>query len=207
MERLAGLSDGQTMLCVAGDFNAHIGVVEPADEETIRRFGWGTRSTQHKSVVFELRMKKWKDKRTMGPKNIKWWKCKDEMMVEYREGVRRKYEELDAEKRTVERVNGGSTRMHSLGWRRSCVAERRGKEVHREAEPKDSGRKRWREGSGEKREAWKMIECIKYRGEQPPTSLTCMARTRRQPGGRWTEHGGVWRKNCTESLTKMLAKI
>ena len=46
-------------------------------------------------------MKKWKEKRTMGPKNIKWWRCKDEMMVEYRERVRRKYEELDAEKGTV----------------------------------------------------------------------------------------------------------
>ena len=34
----------------------------------------------------------------MGPKNIKWWKCKDDMMVEYRERVMRKYEELDAEK-------------------------------------------------------------------------------------------------------------
>ena len=38
----------------------------------------------------------------MGLKNIKWWKCKDEMMVEYRERVRRKYEELDTEKGTVE---------------------------------------------------------------------------------------------------------
>ena len=38
VERLAGLSDGQTMLCVAGDFNAHICVVEPGDEESIRRF-------------------------------------------------------------------------------------------------------------------------------------------------------------------------
>ena len=47
-------------------------------------------------------MKKWKEKRTMGPKNIKWWKCKDEMTVEYGERVRRKYEELDAEKGTVE---------------------------------------------------------------------------------------------------------
>ena len=47
-------------------------------------------------------MKKCKEKRTMGPKNIKWWKCKDEMMVECRERVRRKYEELDAEKGTVE---------------------------------------------------------------------------------------------------------
>ena len=61
---------------------------------------------------------------------------------------------------------------------------------------------------GEKREAWHMIEGIRDRGEQPPTG-TCMARRRRkQPGGRWTEHGGVWMKNCrpTESLTKMVAK-
>ena len=33
---------------------------------------------------------------------FKWWKCKDEMMVEYREMVRRKYDELDEEKGTVE---------------------------------------------------------------------------------------------------------
>ena len=38
VERLAVLSDGQTMLCVAGDF----GVVEPGDEESIGRVGWGT---------------------------------------------------------------------------------------------------------------------------------------------------------------------
>ena len=40
MERLAGLSDGQTMQCVAGDFNAHTGVVEPGDEESIYRKIW-----------------------------------------------------------------------------------------------------------------------------------------------------------------------
>ena len=34
--------------------------------------------------------------------------------------------------------------MHSLGWQRSCVVERRGKEVLREAETKDGGRNRWR---------------------------------------------------------------
>ena len=28
-------------------------------------------TTQHKPIVFEIRMKKWKEKRTMGPKNIK----------------------------------------------------------------------------------------------------------------------------------------
>ena len=156
------------MLCVAGDCNAHIGVVEPGDEGSIARFGWGTRNrerrelvemlmwnwlavagtffqkkeshkithrsgrhkteldllvvrqqqfrrvkdckalageyvtTQHKPVVFEVRMKKWKEKRTMGQNNTKWWKCKDEMMVEYRERLRRKYEELDGEKGPVD---------------------------------------------------------------------------------------------------------
>ena len=38
----------------------------------------------------------------MGPNNIKLSKCKDDMPVEYRERVKRKYEELDAEKGTVE---------------------------------------------------------------------------------------------------------
>ena len=46
VERLAVLSDGQTMLCVAGDFNAHIGVIEPVDEESIEKFGWGTRNME-----------------------------------------------------------------------------------------------------------------------------------------------------------------
>ena len=30
--------------------------------------------------------------------------------------------------------------MHSFGWRRSCVVERRGKEVHREAEGRPRGK-------------------------------------------------------------------
>ena len=62
--------------------------------------------------------------------------------------------------------------MHSLGWRRSCVAERRGKEVHREAERNQGW---WTEEVAkavvEKREAWKMVEGIKDRGKQPPTGL------------------------------------
>ena len=37
-----------------------------------------------------------------GITNSKWGKCNDEMMVEYRERVRRKYEELDAAKGTVD---------------------------------------------------------------------------------------------------------
>ena len=55
VERLAGLSDGHTMLCVAGDFNAHIGVVEPGDDESIGRFGQGTRNREGRELVEMLR--------------------------------------------------------------------------------------------------------------------------------------------------------
>ena len=40
------VSDGQTMLCVAGDVNAHIGVVETGDEESLGRLGRGTRNRE-----------------------------------------------------------------------------------------------------------------------------------------------------------------
>ena len=43
------------MLCVAGDFNAHIGEVEPGDEESIGRFGWGTRNREGRKLVEMLR--------------------------------------------------------------------------------------------------------------------------------------------------------
>ena len=66
----------------------------------------------------------------MGPKNIKWWKCKDEMMVEYMERVTRKYEELDAEKGTVE-----GERMHLLRVAEELFGRTSGK-GHREAETK-----------------------------------------------------------------------
>ena len=213
MERLAGLSDGQTMLCVAGDFNAHIGVVESRDEESIGRFGWGTRNregrelvemlrrngltvagtffqkkeshkityrsgrhktkldllavrqqqlrrvkdckalpgeyvtTQHKPVVFEVRMKKLKEKRTMGPKNIKWWKCEDEMMVEYRKRVKRKYEELDAEKGTVK----GERRQYKdafVGVAEELCGRTSGKGGTPRSRNQGWWRKRWRRQSG-----------------------------------------------------------
>ena len=37
VERLVGLRDGQTMLSVASDFNAHFGVVEPAERRNHRK--------------------------------------------------------------------------------------------------------------------------------------------------------------------------
>ena len=49
------MSDGQTILCIAGDFNAHIGVVEPGDEESIERFGLGTMNREGQELVEMLR--------------------------------------------------------------------------------------------------------------------------------------------------------
>ena len=86
----------------------------------------------------------------MGPNNIKLWKCNDDMTVEYMERVRRKYEELDAEKGTVE------------GEWRQCkdafvgVAEERRYTEKQKPRMVDG---RGGEGSGGK--ASDMIECIK----------------------------------------------
>ena len=130
-------------------------------------------------------MKKWK-KRIMGPNNIKWGKCKDETMVEYREMVIRKYEELDADTGTVEgewRQNydafvgvaeelcgrtsgkGGTPRSRNQGWWTGEVA----KAVVGEAGSMEDDRMH----------------------ERPRRATTHR----------------LWRKNCTERLTKMVEKI
>ena len=43
------------MLRVAGDFNAHTGEVELGDEESLGRFGWGTRNSEGRELVEMLR--------------------------------------------------------------------------------------------------------------------------------------------------------
>ena len=141
VEKMMGLVEVGTMLCVAGDCNAHAGVAETGDEESIGRYGWGTRNregqdlvemvmrngmvvagtffqkrdshkvthrsgnhkteldllvvrrqqlcrikdcnaiageyvtTQHKPVVFIVRMQKTRKIRMQGRNTIKWWKC------------------------------------------------------------------------------------------------------------------------------------
>ena len=127
-------------------------------------------TTHHKPVGFEVGMKKWKEKRTMGPKNIKWWKCKVEMMVEYRERVRRKYEELDVEKGTLD----GEWRQHKDAFV-GVAEELCGRTSGKGGTPRSRNQGWWTEevakAVGEKREAWKMIEGIRDIGEQPSTGL------------------------------------
>ena len=54
-------------------------------------------TTPHKPVVFVVRMQKKKQTKTVGRRTIKWWRCKDDVAVEYKERVTVKYEELSEE--------------------------------------------------------------------------------------------------------------
>ena len=106
-------------------------------------------------------------------------------MVEYMERVRRTYEELDAEKGTV-RVNGGSTLLY-----------------------KEPNMVDGRDGEGSVGEAGSMEDDRRHYRQRGATSHQRRApvwseeEDSQESGG---QHGGVWRKNCTESLTNMVSK-
>ena len=138
---MIGMVELETLLCIAGDFNAHIGETEPGEEENVGKYGCGTinregqalvelmarnglafvgsffqkreshqityrnghhkteldlvlimteqlwkikdgkaipgehTTTQHKPVVFVVRMKRTKPNKIVGRKTIKWWTC------------------------------------------------------------------------------------------------------------------------------------
>ena len=159
-------------------------------------------TTQHKPVFFEVRMKKWKEKRTMGPKNFKWWTCKDEIMVEYRERVsrKRKYEELDAEKGTVE----GEWRLYkdaSVG----VADELCGRTSGKWGTPRSRNQGWWTDevakAVGEKREALKIIECIKDIVEQPPICLKHLYGQKKKAAMRAVDRA---RRNTEEELHQKL---
>ena len=59
-------------------------------------------TTQHKPVVFVVRMKRTKPNKIVGRKTIKWWKCRDGVATAYRQTVEGKYEELGEEVDNVE---------------------------------------------------------------------------------------------------------
>ncbi|KAI0242212.1 Serine/threonine-protein kinase Nek10 [Lamellibrachia satsuma] len=51
LERMIGLVELEVMLCIAGDFNAHVGVVEPGEEQSVGRCGWGARNREGRALV------------------------------------------------------------------------------------------------------------------------------------------------------------
>ena len=44
LERMVGLVQAHVMMCIAGDFNGHVGTVATGEEESIGGFRWGTRN-------------------------------------------------------------------------------------------------------------------------------------------------------------------
>ena len=130
----------------------------------------GEHVTKHKPVVFAVRMQKKKQTKTVGRRTIKWWRCKDDVAVEYKERVMVKYEELSEEVCGLEEEwkkykeafvgaaeelcgrtsgKGGMSRSSNQGWWTSEVAE----------------------AVCEKKEAWKEIEKIKERGNEPDARM------------------------------------
>ena len=51
LERMMGLVELEVMLCIVGDFNAHVGAVEPGEEESVGRYGWGARNREGRALV------------------------------------------------------------------------------------------------------------------------------------------------------------
>ena len=156
--------------------------------------------SQHKPVVFESHMKKWKEKRTMGPKNIKWWKWKDEMMVSYREMVRRMNEELEPKKGTVE----GDWRRYKDAFV-GVAEELCGRTSGKGGTPRIRNQGSWTDevakAVAEKREAWNMIEGIRYRGEVPTTGLRHLYGQKKKAARRAVDRA---RKSMEEELYRKL---
>ena len=51
LQRMMGLVELKVMLCIAGDFTAHGGVVEPGEEECLGKFGWGMRNGEGRGLL------------------------------------------------------------------------------------------------------------------------------------------------------------
>ena len=121
-------------------------------------------TTQHKPVVFVVRMNRTKPSKTVGRKTIKWWKCIDGVATEYRDRVKVKYEELGEEVDDVDEEwkkykdafvgNAGSYVEDPRVW----VESRKNQEWWT-TEVASAIR--------EKKAAWKVIENMKVNGNQP----------------------------------------
>ena len=44
LEWLMGMVELEVMLCISGDFNAHVVMVELGEEDRFGKFGWGMRN-------------------------------------------------------------------------------------------------------------------------------------------------------------------
>ena len=59
LEMMIGMVELETLLCIAGDFNAHIGETEPGEQENVGKFGWGTRNREGQASSGRAHSKTW----------------------------------------------------------------------------------------------------------------------------------------------------
>ena len=59
-------------------------------------------ATQHKPLVFVVRMQRREEEKVVGRKTIKWWKCSEDTAVAYKERLTLDYEKLGTSIGTVE---------------------------------------------------------------------------------------------------------
>ena len=51
LEMMIGMVELEKLLCIAGDFNAHIRETEPGEYENVGKYGWGTRNRDDQALV------------------------------------------------------------------------------------------------------------------------------------------------------------
>ena len=126
-------------------------------------------TTQHKPVVFVVRMNRTKPNKIVGRRTIKWWKCIDGVAIEYRERVKVKYEErgdvvddVDEEWKKYKDAFVGNA--EELCGRSTCMGGKARKNQELWTTEVESAIR-------EKKEAWKVIEKIKVNGNQPDEGM------------------------------------
>ena len=87
--------------------------------------------------------------------------------------------------------------MHSLGVAKDLCGITSGERRYTEKQKPRMVDGRGGEGRGEKREAWTIIECIRYRGEQPPSGLRHLYGQKKRAARRAVDRA---RRNMDEEL-------
>ena len=232
LERMMGLVEVEVMLCVAGDFNAHVGVRGMGEEECMGNFGWGSRNregnalvelclrngmvvagsffqkrashkityrsgghktevdlvlvrkgqlwrvkdckviagehvtTQHKPLVFVIRLQRRKTRRVVGQKVIRWWKCKDEVAEEFREWVSVRFGELQEQVGNVDE-EWGLFKIAFVGGAEHLCGRTTGKRGGSWGKNQMWWTEEVKRAVEEKREVWKKLEEVRDRGSNP----------------------------------------
>ena len=126
-------------------------------------------TTQHKPVVFVVRMKRTTPNTIVGRKTIKWWKCIDGVATEYRDRVKVKYEELGEEVNDVEEEWTKHKDAFVGNAEELC-----GRSTGRGGKERKNHELWTTEVASailENNEAWKVIENMKVNGNQPDGGL------------------------------------